>query len=75
MTLTQEQVEAMTADECSKHLKLLAKTYALEKTIDKEIWPFVDSVADTLLWLEDRIRYCQASENAINANKIRYGKE
>jgi len=75
MTLTQEQVEAMTADECSKHLKLLAKTYALEKTIDKEIWPFVDSVADTLLWLEDRIRYCQASENAINANKIRYGRE
>jgi hypothetical protein len=75
MTLTQEQVEAMTADECSKHLKLLAKTYALEKTIDKEIWPFVDSIANTLLWLEDRIRYCQASDNAINANKIRYGRE
>jgi hypothetical protein len=75
MTLTQEQVEAMTADECSKHLKLLAKTYALEKTIDKEIWPFVDSITNTLLWLEDRIRYCQASDNAIQANKIRYGRE
>ncbi len=75
MTLTQKQVEAMTADECSKHLKLLAKTYALEKTIDKEIWPHVDSISNALLWLEERIRYCQASENAINANKIRYGRE
>lgn len=75
MTLTQEQVEVMTADECNKHLKLLSKTYALEKTIDKEIWPFVDSVTNTLLWLEDRIRYLQQSENAIHANKIRHGKE
>ena len=75
MTLTQEQVELMTSAECSKHLKLLAKTYQLEKPITKELWPHVDSIANTLLWLEDRIRYCNQSEIAVQANKVRYGRE
>jgi hypothetical protein len=75
MTLTKEQVELMTADECNKHLKLLSKTYALEKPITPEVWPVVDSIADTLLYLEDRIRYIQLSENAIQANKTRWGIE
>jgi hypothetical protein len=75
MTLTKEQVELMTAEECQKHLKLLAKTYALEKPITKELWPLVDSIANTLLWLEDRIRYCNQSEIAVQANKTRWGNE
>jgi hypothetical protein len=75
MTLNKEQVELMTAAECQKHLKLLDKTYALEKPITAELWPLVDSIANTLLWLEERIRYCQASDNAIQANKTRWGNE
>ena len=75
MTLTQEQVEAMTAEECQKHLKLLAKTYQLENPITAEIWPLVDSIANTLIWLEERIRYCNQSEIAVQANKTRWGIE
>ena len=75
MTLTKEQVELMTAEECSKHLKLLAKTYPLEKPITEELWPHVDSIANSLLYLEDRIRYLQQSDNAIQANKTRWGNE
>jgi hypothetical protein len=75
MTLTQEQVELMTSAECSKHLKLLAKTYQLEKPITKELWPHVDSISNALLWLEDRIRYCNQSEIAVQANKTRWGIE
>jgi hypothetical protein len=75
MILKKEQVELMAADECSKHLKLLAKTYQLEKPITAELWPLVDSIANTLLWLEDRIRYCNQSEIAVQANKTRWGNE
>jgi hypothetical protein len=75
MILDKLQVEAMTAEQCQKHLKLLAKTYQLEKPITAEIWPLVDSIANTLLWLEDRIRYCNQSEIAVQANKVRYGRE
>jgi len=77
MTLTKEQVDAMTSDECEKHLKLLNKTYDMEKPLSQltpEEFAQVDLIANTLLYLEDRIRYIQASDNAINANKIRYGR-
>jgi hypothetical protein len=78
MILTKEQVEAMTSEQCSKHLKLLDKTYEMDKPLgllSPEQFDQVDSIANTLLWLEDRIRYIQASDNAIQANKIRYGRE
>ena len=78
MTLTKEQVEAMTSEQCQKHLKLLDKTYEMDKPLIQltpEEFAQVDDIANTLLWLEDRIRYIQASDNAIQANKIRYGRE
>jgi hypothetical protein len=78
MTLTKEQVDAMTAAECQKHLKLLDKTYPMDKSLGlltPELFAQVDDVANTLLYLEDRIRYCQASDNAIQANKTRWGIE
>jgi len=73
MLLNKEQIELMTADECNKHLKLLAKTYPLDKTIDLELWPQVDSIANTLLWLEDHIVYCRQRDNVLEINKIRWG--
>ena len=78
MTLNKEQVELMTAEDCSKHLKQLEKTYPLDKPLSKlspELFAQVDDIANTLLWLEDRLRYCNQSEIAINANKVRYGRE
>jgi hypothetical protein len=56
----------------------LNKTYEMEKPLSQltpEEFAQVDDIANTLLWLEDRIRYIQASDNAIQANKIRYGRE
>jgi hypothetical protein len=78
MTLTKEQVDLMTSVECQKHLKLLDKSFPMDKSLgllSPEQFDQVDGVANTLLYLEDRIRYIQASDNAINANKIRYGRE
>jgi hypothetical protein len=78
MILTKDQVEAMTSEQCQKHLKLLDKSFPMDKTLgllSPEQFDQVDNVANTLLWLEERIRYIQASDNAINANKVRYGRE
>ena len=75
MLLSKEQVDLMSSEDCEQHLKLLDKTYALDKPITAEIWPQVDAIANTLLYCEERIRYIQQSENAIQANKIRYGRE
>jgi hypothetical protein len=77
MTLTKEQVDLMTAEQCQKHLKLLDKSFPMDKTLGlltPEQFEQVDGVANTMLYLEDRIRYCQASDNAILANKTRYGR-
>jgi hypothetical protein len=78
MILHKEQVEAMTSAECQKHLKLLDKSFPMDKylgLLTPEQFEQVDGIANTLLYLEDRIRYIQASDNAINANKVRYGRE
>jgi hypothetical protein len=74
MLLSKEQVAELTEEQCEKHLKLLAKTYALEKPITAELWPQVDDIANTLLWLEDRIRALDISEKLTNANNARWGK-
>jgi hypothetical protein len=78
MILHKEQVEAMTSEQCSAHLKLLDKSFPMDTALGlltPEQFAQVDGIANTLLYLEDRIRYIQASDNAINANKIRYGRE
>jgi hypothetical protein len=77
MILNKEQVDLMTAEQCQKHLKLLDKSFPMDKTLGlltPELFAQVDDIANTLLYLEDRIRYCQASDNAIQANKVRYGR-
>jgi hypothetical protein len=78
MILDKLQVELMTAEQCQKHLKLLDKSFPMDKylgLLSPEQFEQVDGVANTMLYLEDRIRYIQASDNAINANKVRYGRE
>ena len=78
MILNKLQVDQMTAEECQKHLKLLDKNFPMTQTLHRltpEQFAQADDIVNTLLWLEDRMRYIQQSENAINANKIKYGKE
>jgi hypothetical protein len=72
MILHKEQVEAMTTEQCQTALKSLNKAYPFEKPIKTEVWPLVDDITSTLLYLEDRIKYIQASDNAIAANKARW---
>ena len=58
MFLTLEQVEAMTYKECQKHMKLISKTYNLEQPLTEcweQVWPVLDELTDTILYLEDRI--------------------
>jgi hypothetical protein len=74
MFLTKEQVELLTLEQCTSALDNLIKTYPLDQDVRSEIWPLVDDIANTLLYLEDRVRYLQQSEVAINANKARYGR-
>ena len=74
MLLSKEQVAEFTEEECQKHLKKLAKAYPLEKPITPELWPQVDDIANTLLYLEDRIKSLDISEKLTNANNARWGK-
>jgi hypothetical protein len=58
MTLTKEQVELMEAPEVDKQLRLLAKTYKLDKPIKEwatpELFNQLDDIINTLAYLEDR---------------------
>ena len=57
--LNSEQVDAMDYKQCKAALKLLLKTYDMEKPmskLSKAEWDSCDAVCNTLLWLEDRIK-------------------
>jgi hypothetical protein len=56
--LTFEEIEALPYKECKAAIKLLNKTYNLDMDyhkLPKEHWDLCDDIANTLLWLEDRI--------------------
>ena len=58
MNLTKEAVEQMEAEEVEKNLKLLARTYKLDKPfkdwMTPELWDNLDNIVNTLAYLEDR---------------------
>ena len=75
MFLNIEQASEMSKEDCELHLKKLAKQYNLNKPITEcwtEVWPILDEITNTLLYLEDRLRYLQQSEIAVQANKTRW---
>jgi nicotinate-nucleotide pyrophosphorylase len=75
MILNKEQVELLTDVECEQHLKKLAKAYPLDKELallDKATFDQVDEIANTLLWLEDRIKSLDISEKLTKANLARW---
>jgi hypothetical protein len=58
MFLTKEQVEELNYKQCVQQMKLITKTYNLEKPLTEcwtEVWPVLDELANTILYLEDRI--------------------
>lgn len=78
MFLTAEQALELTREDCELHIKKLARKYNLNKPLTEcwtEVWPILDEITNTLLYLEDRLRYLQQSEIAVQANKTRWGKE
>lgn len=59
MFLTRDQVDALSYQECQKHLRLLTTQYNLEQPLSEcwqAVWPVLDQICDTLLYLEDRIQ-------------------
>jgi hypothetical protein len=58
--LEQIEIDALSEEECESQLKLLAKTYKLDKSIQEyltpELWDQLDDIVNTLIWLEDRIQ-------------------
>jgi hypothetical protein len=59
--LTKAQVEVMEAEEVDKQLRLLAKTYKLDKPLHEwmtpELWDQLDNIINTLCYLEDRKKW------------------
>jgi hypothetical protein len=61
--LTKEQVEVMNITEVNRHLRQLSQTYKLDQPIQEyfteELWNQVDDIANTLLYLEDRLQWLE----------------
>jgi uncharacterized coiled-coil protein SlyX len=77
MILHKEQVDQMTTEQCQAHINLLDKKFPMTKALSKltpEQFAQIDDMANTLLYLEDRMRYIQQSETAIAANKARWAE-
>jgi hypothetical protein len=56
--LSKEQVEELNYKQCVQQMKLITKTYNLEKPLTEcwtEVWPVLDELTNTILYLEDRI--------------------
>jgi hypothetical protein len=56
--LTRSEVEELTYRECQQHMALLTTRYNLEQPLTEcwtDVWPVLDQICDTLLYLEDRI--------------------
>ena len=57
--LSRESVEELTYEQCQSALSALANAYDFDAHVSPlatGIWPVIDDVVDTLLYLEDRIK-------------------
>ena len=56
--LTKQQIDLLTYPECQTHIKNLNKTYNFNKPLKEcfdQVWPVLDELTNTMLYLEDRI--------------------
>ena len=71
---TKEQIEQMEEAEVNKQLKLLAKTYKLDKNIYEwmtpELFEQMDDIVNALCYLEDRLHWLNHYEHLRGENKV-----
>jgi hypothetical protein len=75
--INKEQIDALSKEQCEKELKRFERTYPLNKELKKltpEVFDQVEAIANTLLWLEDRIKNLDLSEKLSKANDARWGR-
>jgi len=75
MFLTREQTDLLTAEQCEQHLKKISKTYNLDKPLTEQwqlVWPDLDEIVNTILYLEDQLKYLQQSETMTRVNLARW---
>ena len=56
--LTAKEVDELNYQQCCGHLRLLKKTWDFERSLQEywqQVWPIIDPLCDTILYLEDRI--------------------
>ena len=66
--LTKEQVQDFTHEQCKLHLDKITHAYNIHRPLHEwfdEIWPVVDPVVDTLLYLEDRMGYLEHYDSSM----------
>lgn len=73
--LTKEQIELLDAQQAAKHLKLIEKSYKLDKPIQDyltvELWDQLDDIVNNLLWVEDHL---DKIKQIAHLDSIRYTK-
>lgn len=75
MFLTKEETALLTREQCEKHYKKIAKTYNLDMPLTKcweQVWPDLDQIVDTLLYLEDHVKHLELSEQMTRTMTARW---
>jgi len=73
--LTREQVNLLSIKDCKQQLKDISKEYDLDKPLHliwQQVWDNLDDIVNTILYLEDRIKHLELSENLTKINLARW---
>jgi len=57
MFYTREQAAELKLSEATEALKRLTKEYNIDKPITSEVWPILDDIVNSILYLEDHIHF------------------
>ena len=57
MFYTREQAAELKLSEATEALKQLTKEYNIDKPITSEVWPILDDLVNSILYLEDHIHF------------------
>ena len=75
---TKESASMLTTEQAEKALKDITDEYDLEMPLYKcweKVWPILDELTETILYLEDRITAIKVGDNARAALATRWSKE
>jgi hypothetical protein len=71
MIPTKLEIDQMTSEECHSQLAQLEKDYEIYTAFNGAPPPYVDAVANALLYLEDRIAYVRQLASLDKANETK----